>query len=150
MDGDLYGRGERGVVPAHGGRFDNESWEKQARALAIDFRGFGQADPLNAPLHFDVLGAVRYLRKTGATGVSFVGEPGEIDRVVLVSGGSYTLGGKLKRRKLYIVSRADIGRGSTAPVEDSGAVRESLRSERVGDSGKIGTARDTAIWYVVD
>lgn len=76
MDGDLYGRGERGVVPAHGGRFDKESWEKQARALAIDFRGFGQANPVSAPLHFGVLAAVRYLRKTGATGVSVVGGAG--------------------------------------------------------------------------
>ena len=72
---------------AHGGRFNKESWEKQARALAaagfralaIDFRGYGQsrgpgqADPLSAPLHLDVLAAVRYLRKTGAKSVSVVG-----------------------------------------------------------------------------
>ena len=48
---DLYGKGDRGVVLAHGGRFDKESWQKQAqvlaeagfRALAIDFRGRGQS-----------------------------------------------------------------------------------------------------------
>ncbi len=28
----LYGKGDRGGVLAHGGRFNKESWEKQARA----------------------------------------------------------------------------------------------------------------------
>jgi pimeloyl-ACP methyl ester carboxylesterase len=78
---DLYGKGDRGVVLAHGGRFNKESWEKQARtladagfrALAIDLRGYGQsrgpgqADPLSAPLKWDVLAAVRYLRRTDRT-----------------------------------------------------------------------------------
>jgi len=44
---DIYGVGERGVVLAHGGRFNKESWEKQARTLAatkfrvlaLDLRG---------------------------------------------------------------------------------------------------------------
>ena len=44
---DIYGKGERGVVLAHGGRFNKESWQKQAgtlasagfRVLALDFRG---------------------------------------------------------------------------------------------------------------
>src|SRR5713101_7932325 len=84
---DLYGEGERGVVLAHGGRFNKESWEKQARTLtsagfrvlALDFRGYGKShgpgdsDPMDAPLHLDVLAAVRYLRKTGAKSVSVVG-----------------------------------------------------------------------------
>jgi len=47
----LYGEGSRAVVLAHGGRFNKESWEPQAkalvsagfRALAIDFRGEGQS-----------------------------------------------------------------------------------------------------------
>jgi pimeloyl-ACP methyl ester carboxylesterase len=108
---DVYGRGDRGVVLAHGARFDKESWKKQAetlaaagfRVLAFDFRGYGksrgpgQADPLSAPLRFDVLAAVRYLRKTGAKTVSVVGAggaaadasiesaPGEIDRLVLLA-----------------------------------------------------------------
>jgi hypothetical protein len=30
---DTYGKGERGVVLAHGGRFNKESWKKQAQAL---------------------------------------------------------------------------------------------------------------------
>src|SRR5712675_263303 len=84
---DIYGVGERGVVLAHGGRFNKESWEKQARALtsagyrvlALDFRGYGnsrgpgQSQPMDAPLHLDVLAAVRYLRKMGAKSVSVIG-----------------------------------------------------------------------------
>lgn len=138
---DLYGKGERGVVLAHGGRFNKESWKKQAealakagfRVLALDFRGYGesrgpgQADPLSAPLHLDVLAAVRYLRKNGARTVSVVGgsmggsaagaasietEPGEIDRIVFLgSQGSYNNPEKMKGRKLFIVARDDIGPG---------------------------------------
>src|SRR5712675_586876 len=66
---DVYGEGDRGIVLAHGGRFNKESWEKQARmlaaakfrVLALDFRGYGksrgpgQSDPMSAPLHLDVL-----------------------------------------------------------------------------------------------
>ena len=84
---DLYGTGEKGLVLAHGGRFNKESWSGQApqfvaagfRVLAIDFRGYGKshgpgdADPLGAPLDLDVLAAVRYLRQTGAKSVSIVG-----------------------------------------------------------------------------
>ncbi|MBV8903491.1 MAG: alpha/beta fold hydrolase, partial [Acidobacteriia bacterium] len=69
---DLYGQGNRAVVLAHGGRFNKESWQVQAsalasegfRVLAIDFRGFGcstgpgQADFDNAPFENDVLAAV--------------------------------------------------------------------------------------------
>ncbi len=133
---DLYGEGERGVVLAHGGRFDKAGWEKQARVLAkagfrvlaIDFRGYGQSrgpgasDPLGAPLHFDVLAAVRYLRKMGAKSISVVGasmgggaaadasieaKPGEIDRVVLLAAWASGPPEKLKGRKLFIVSRDD-------------------------------------------
>ena len=60
---DLYGKGTRGVVLAHGGRFNKESWRDQAevlasqgfRVVAIDFRGIGkstgpgQADFYKAP-----------------------------------------------------------------------------------------------------
>jgi non-heme chloroperoxidase len=108
---DLYGQGDRGVVLAHGGRFNKESWRDQARALvsagfrvlAIDFRGFGrstgprQADFDNAPFEEDVLAAVRYLKTHGVKTVSVIGGsfggdaagdasikagPGEIDRIV--------------------------------------------------------------------
>jgi pimeloyl-ACP methyl ester carboxylesterase len=138
---DLYGKGDRAVVLAHGGRFNKESWKKQAealekagfRVLAIDFRGYGQSrgpgqsDPLGAPLHLDVLAAVRYLRKTGAKTVSVVGgsmggsaagdasveaEPGEIDRLVFLGcGGSDSNPEKMKGRKLFMIARDDLGSG---------------------------------------
>ena len=133
---DVYGKGERGVVLAHGWQFNKGSWRKQAqelaqagfRVLAIDFRGYGQSrgpgqsDPLSAPLHLDVLAAVRYLRKTGAKTVSVVGasmgasaaadaaiesEPDEVDRLVLLAGTANGSPEKLKGRKLFIVSRDD-------------------------------------------
>src|SRR5687767_2969050 len=86
---DLYGTGNRGVVLAHGGRFDKSSWKKQAQALAdagfrvlaIDFRASVQsrAGRESACLYdesclaVDVLAAVRYLRRAGAKTVSVVG-----------------------------------------------------------------------------
>jgi pimeloyl-ACP methyl ester carboxylesterase len=133
---DIYGKGERGVVLAHGGRFNKESWEKQARTLesagfrvlALDFRGYGKSrgpgdsDPMDAPLHLDVLAAVRYLRKTGAKSVSVVGgsmgagaagdasiasQPGEIDRLVLLGGAPNGPAEKLKSSTLFIVAHED-------------------------------------------
>jgi alpha-beta hydrolase superfamily lysophospholipase len=88
---DLYGKGERGVVLAHGGRFTKESWAPQAqtlanagfRVLAFDFRGFGESRgpaKANYPtgaiqdgVQYDVLAAVRYLREHGAKSVAVVG-----------------------------------------------------------------------------
>ena len=133
---DIYGEGDRGIVLAHGGRFNKESWEKQAhvlasagfRVLALDFRGYGKSRgpgdsaPMSAPLHLDVLAAVCYLRKMGAKTVSVVGgsmgggaagdasiasQPGEIDRVVFL--GAYPNGpaDKLKCTSLFIVARDD-------------------------------------------
>jgi pimeloyl-ACP methyl ester carboxylesterase len=138
---DLYGKGERGLVLAHGGRFNKESWKAQAeaferagfRVLAINFRGYGESrgpglsDPLGAPLHFDVLAAVRYLRETGAKTVSVIGgsmggsaageaaveaEPHEIDRLVFLgSAGSDEHPEKMSGRKLFIIARDDLGSG---------------------------------------
>lgn len=133
---DVYGDGDRSVVLAHGGRFNKESWEKQARSLAtagfrvlaLDFRGYGKSKgpgdsaPMSAPLYLDVLAAVRYLRKSGAKTVAVVGgsmgggaagaasiasQPGEIDRLVFL--GAYPDGPaeKLKCRSLFIVARDD-------------------------------------------
>jgi pimeloyl-ACP methyl ester carboxylesterase len=133
---DVYGQGERAVVLAHGGRFNKESWDKQARTLAsagfrvlaLDFRGYGKSrgpgdgDPMDAPLHLDVLAAVRYLRETGAKSVSIVGgsmgagaagdasiasRPGEIDRLVLLGGSPNGPAEKLKSATLFIVARDD-------------------------------------------
>ncbi|MEW6207319.1 MAG: alpha/beta fold hydrolase [Acidobacteriota bacterium] len=133
---DLYGKGDRAVVLAHGGRFNKESWKEQAQALAkagfrvlaIDFRGYGesrgpgQADPLSAPLHLDVLAAVRYLKRMGAKSVSIVGasmggtaaaqasveaNTGEIDRLALIAGGVIDEPERMKGRKLFIAARDD-------------------------------------------
>jgi pimeloyl-ACP methyl ester carboxylesterase len=134
--GDLYGKGDRAVVLAHGGRFNKESWRNQAgalvsarfRVLAIDFRGFGcssgpsQADFDNAPFENDVLAAVRYLKRDGAKTVSVVGgsfgggaagdasiksAPGEIDRIVFLGAAPNLSAEKLKSRALFIVARDD-------------------------------------------
>jgi pimeloyl-ACP methyl ester carboxylesterase len=133
---DVYGEGVRGVVLAHGGRFNKESWAQQARTLAsagfqvlaIDFRGYGKskgpgdAHPMDAPLHLDVLAAVRYLRETGAKSVSIVGgsmgagaagdasiasRPGQIDRLVFLGGSPNGPAEKLKSASLFIVARDD-------------------------------------------
>ena len=132
---DVYGTGGRGVVLAHGGRFDKSSWQKQAqalaeagfRAVAIDFRGRGQShggpDPKSdEAVHLDVLAAVHYLRQTGARTVSVVGgsfgggaaaqasvvsAPGEIDRIVLLAHSAIDEPERMKGRKLFITSRDD-------------------------------------------
>ena len=133
---DVYGTGDRGIVLAHGGRFNKESWAKQAQTLAaagfqvlaLDFRGYGksrgpgQSDPMNAPLHLDVLATVRYLRENGAKSVSVVGgsmgggaagdasiasQVGEIDRLVLLGAAPNGPADKLKSATLYIVARDD-------------------------------------------
>jgi pimeloyl-ACP methyl ester carboxylesterase len=133
---DLYGTSDKAVVLAHGGRFNKESWAPQAcplqsagyQVLAIDFRGFGKShgpgdsDLYSAPLHLDVLAAVRYLRQNGAKTVSVIGgsmggaaagdasinsPPGEIDRLVLLGAAPNLPADKLKSPILYIVARDD-------------------------------------------
>jgi pimeloyl-ACP methyl ester carboxylesterase len=132
----IYGSSDRAVVLAHGGRFNKESWAKQAhtlqragyQVLALDFRGYGKShgpggsDPLSAPLHLDVLAAVRYLHANGAKTVSVIGgsmgggaagdasiasQPGEIDRLVLLGAAPNEPADKLKSPILYIVARDD-------------------------------------------
>src|SRR5256714_9521294 len=133
---DIYGKSDRGVVLAHGGRFNKESWANQARqlvaagfqVLAIDFRGYGNSrgpgdkQPMDAPLQLDVLAAVRYLHANGAKTVSVVGgsmgggaagdasiasKPGEIDRVVFLGAHPNGPADKLQCASLYIVARDD-------------------------------------------
>jgi len=133
---DVYGEGDRAIVLAHGGQFNKESWEKQARTLAaanfrvlaLDFRGYGKSrgpgdsDPMDAPLHLDVLAAVRYLHKTGAKSVSVVGgsmggsaagdasiasRPGEIDRLVFLGAAPNGPADQLKSPTLFIVAGDD-------------------------------------------
>jgi pimeloyl-ACP methyl ester carboxylesterase len=134
---DQYSGGRRAVVLAHGGQFNKESWAPQARALvtagfevlAIDFRGYGPSHGpddkhvLDAPLHLDVLAAVRYLHQNGAMSVSIVGgsmggaaagdaciaaQPGEIDRIVMLGAAPNESAEKLKCPSLFIVARDDM------------------------------------------
>jgi pimeloyl-ACP methyl ester carboxylesterase len=133
---DLYGRGNRTVLLAHGGRFNKESWRNQAlplvsagfEVLAIDFRGFGcskgpgQKDFDTAPFEKDVLAAVHYLKANGAKTVSVVGgsfggaaagdasiksPPGEINRIVFLGAAPNLPADGLKSRTLFIVARED-------------------------------------------
>jgi pimeloyl-ACP methyl ester carboxylesterase len=133
---DLYGKGDNTVVLAHGGQFNKESWSPQAhtlvaagfRVLALDFRGYGNShgpgdsDPDDAPLHFDVLAAVHYLRQHGAKTIAIVGAsmgggaagdasitapPGTIDRLVFLSYAPNLPADRLKSPSLFIVARDD-------------------------------------------
>ncbi len=133
---DVYGSGDRGVVLAHGGQFNKESWRPQAkrlagagfRVLALDFRGYGKSrgpgdkDLYHAPFQLDVSAAVRYLRKGGAKSVAVIGgsfggaaagdasiaaRPGEIERVVMLGGAPNGPAEKLHSATLFIVARED-------------------------------------------
>jgi pimeloyl-ACP methyl ester carboxylesterase len=159
---DLYGQGPHGVVLAHGGRFNKESWREQAQVLAsdgfqvlaIDFRGFGcstgpgQADFDHAPFEKDVIAAVRYLKGHGAKSVSVVGgsfggaaagdasiqsSPGEIDRIVFLGAAPNLSADKLKSRSLFIVARED--------RNDSGARLPGIRAAIRNGSSAEGTHR---------
>jgi pimeloyl-ACP methyl ester carboxylesterase len=104
------------------------------RVLAIDFRAAVEARAGRETeclydekcLARDVTAAVNYLRSSGATSVSLVGAslgggaaaqaaveaaPGTIDRVVLLAHMPIAAPEKIQGRKLFIVSRDDIGSG---------------------------------------
>lgn len=133
---DLYGKGDRGIILAHGGQFNKDSWSKQAqelvsagfRVLAINFRGYGKShgpgdsDPMDAPLHLDILAAARFLRENGAKTISIVGgsmggsaagdasiasTPGAIECVVFLGSAPNGPADKLHSATLYIVARGD-------------------------------------------
>jgi dienelactone hydrolase len=142
IQADLYGAAtnytaKRGIVLAHGGRFDRASWRKQAEVLvnrgfvvlAISFRG-DRKNPDGSPGSFgsapdnatDVLAAVNYLHGRGiqrvaAIGGSFGGDavgdadarsaPGEIDRIVLLGSSGGDFPTQLKSPKLFLVARDD-------------------------------------------
>lgn len=140
IHGEVYGGGERGVVLAHGGRFNKETWIPQARTLAaagfrvlaFDFRGYGESTGPKAEepaLYQDVLGAVRYLKSQGARTVAVVGgsmgggatgealehqKAGEIDRVVFLGAHPDGDATKMAGRKLYILCRDDV-QGENTP-----------------------------------
>jgi dienelactone hydrolase len=139
IQADEYGDGHRGVVLAHGGRFDRTSWKPQAlvlvsagfRVIAIDFRAAvemraGRETPClydSKCLARDIVPAVRHLKRTGAKTVSIVGgslgggaaaratidAPGEIDRVVLLAHMLIDTPEKIGGRKLFIIAKDDRG-----------------------------------------
>ncbi len=145
IQGDLYGHGTRGVILAHGGGRNRQSWHKQAEALseagfvvlAIDYRGDTISD--KGTTNFvgayedntaDVLGAAAYLRAHGAQSIYGVGasmggsalaeadaqsKPGEFERIVILAS-SADEGAALTGRKLFIVARDDVsGSGPRLP-----------------------------------
>jgi esterase/lipase len=104
------------------------------RVLAFDFRAAVEARTGPEPpclydetcLSIDVLAAVRYLRNQGAKTVAVVGASlgggaaaqasvdavdGEIDRLVLLAHTPIAAPERMKGRKLFIVSRGDLGSG---------------------------------------
>ena len=137
VQADLYGHGTRGLILAHGGRFNKESWRPQAETLAkagflvlaVRFRGdglnsdgstgsFGSAADNAA----DVLAAAAYLRRIGAKTVSAIGgsfggdavgdadaasQPGDFHRIVILASSGGDSPEKLHGRKLFIVARDD-------------------------------------------
>jgi pimeloyl-ACP methyl ester carboxylesterase len=142
---DVYGAGARAVVLAHGGRLDKQSWREQAgvlvaagfRVLAFDFRGIGQsrgpgqADLESAPLQLDVLAAIDYLRRNGATSIDVIGASmggsaaadaviaspaGLVHRLVLLGAAPDGPAEQLKCPTLFIVARDDAsGEGPRLP-----------------------------------
>lgn len=137
IEADLYGRSTNWVILAHGGRFTKESWKKQAEilvaagfsALAIRFRG-DSPNPDGSPGSSgsavenaeDVLAALDYLHRNGATNVEAIGAslggdavgdansqlaPGTISRMVILASSGGSTPEKLSGRKLFIVAQND-------------------------------------------
>lgn len=137
VQADLYGSGSRGLILAHGGRFDQKSWAPQAEefaragflVLAVRFRGdrvnadgSPSAEGSDAENADDVMAAVAYLHRSGvktvyavggSLGGSAVGDadamsaPGSIERVVFLGSDGGDEPEKLSGRKLFIVARED-------------------------------------------
>jgi dienelactone hydrolase len=137
VQGSLYGSGSRGIVLAHGGRFDEKSWKKQAEVfasrgfvvLAVRYRGdrinadgSPSAEGQYADNAADVLAAVAYLHRAGvksvyAVGASLGGDavgdadamsaPGNIERMVFLGSEGGDAPEKLSGRKLFLVARDD-------------------------------------------
>lgn len=133
---DLYGAGDRGVVLAHGMKFDKASWKEQAtqlakagfRVAAIDFRGYGKShggpkspSPRDE-MYLDVLAAADYLRGHGAKTVAVIGAsmgggasanavvkgaPGAIDRLILLSPVPIEHPERITGPKLYATAQGD-------------------------------------------
>jgi pimeloyl-ACP methyl ester carboxylesterase len=133
---DLYGAGDRGVVLAHGMKFDKASWKEQAVQLAnagflvaaIDFRGYGKSHggpKSQSPrdeMYLDVLAAAGYLRGHGAKSVAVIGAsmgggasanaavkgaPGSIDRLILLAPVPIQNPERITVPKLYATAQGD-------------------------------------------
>ena len=133
---DLYGAGDRGVVLAHGSRFDKASWKDQAtrlasagfRVAALDFRGYGKSragaksESPQDDMYLDVLAAASYLRQRGAKSVAVIGgsmggrasanavvkgAPGSIDRLVLLAHAPIEHPERITGPKLFAVAQDD-------------------------------------------
>jgi pimeloyl-ACP methyl ester carboxylesterase len=137
IQADLYGTGSCAVLLAHGGRFNKDSWQKQApiltRAgflvLAINYRGdtFNAdgspsalgSDDANAT---DVQAAAAYLHRIGAKSVAAIGASlggdavgdaearspvGIFDKMIFLGSEGGDAPEKLRGRKLFIVARDD-------------------------------------------
>ena len=133
---DLYGAGDRGVVLAHGMKFDKASWKEQSvqlanagyRVAAIDFRGYGKSHggpKSQSPrdeMYLDVLAAATYLRGHGAKTVAVIGasmgggasanaavkgKPGAIDRLILLSPVPIQNPERITVPKLYATAQGD-------------------------------------------
>ncbi len=136
VSADLYGAGDRGVVLAHGMKFDKASWKDQAiqlasagfRVAAIDFRGYGKShggSKSQSPrdeMYLDVLAAVDYLRAHGAKSVAVIGASmgggasanavvkgttGAIDRLILLSPVPIQNPERITVPKLYATAEGD-------------------------------------------
>lgn len=153
VSGDLYGSGERGLILAHGGQFDEKSWKPQAEefaragflVLAVRFRGdtFHKDGSPSAEGSYpdnkaDVMAAATYLRKIGAKTIDAVGgslggdavgdadeeSPGMFERVVIMGAAGGNAPEKLTGRKLFLVARDDReGDGLRLPGIEAGYKR---------------------------
>jgi pimeloyl-ACP methyl ester carboxylesterase len=137
IQADLYGHGPRALLLLHGGRFNKESWRKQAPVfahagflvLAINFSG-DHPNPDGSPGSYgsdadnaaDVLAAVAYLHQHGATSISAIGgslggdavgnaeaqsATGLFDKMVFLGSEGGDHPEKLRGGKLFIVARDD-------------------------------------------
>ncbi len=65
IQADVYGKGDRAVVLAHGGRFNKESWKKQAEALrgpvSVCWRSTSEATASRQAPARPILWAPRYI-----------------------------------------------------------------------------------------
>jgi len=137
IQADLYGSGNRAVLLAHGGRFNKDSWRKQAPilasagflVLAINYRG-DAFNPDGSPSALgtdddnaiDVQAAFAYLQSIGAKSISAIGaslggdavgdaearsQAGIFGKMIFLGSEGGDVPEKLRGRKLFIVARED-------------------------------------------